>query len=315
MGYRVPLASLTLRAAAFYLGIFICVLGALSAGAYVFMRQEYSSILAPVLGTPEGRIGLASTMRNVLVTILAIDAPLIALVAVASYLLARATIAPLEAARERERLFAADAAHELRSPLTAIAAIAQAARTGASPENAKAFDAIVRSAFHASDVVGDLLTLARRPARGVLQCEPVDLAAIVAAAVADIEPIAAARGVLIESSARSAIVDGDARRLRELARNLLDNAVRHARERVTIASQRKETTSELIVEDDGEGIALAQRELVFERFYRRNDDASGTGLGLAIVRWIARAHDGTVSIEEASGGGARFVTAIPAYRP
>ncbi|MBV8724198.1 MAG: HAMP domain-containing histidine kinase [Candidatus Eremiobacteraeota bacterium] len=313
MGYRIPLASLTLRAAALYLGIFACVLAALSAGAYVFMRQEYSSILAPVLGTPEGRIGLASTMRSVLVTILAIDAPLIALVAVASYLLARATIAPLEAARERERLFAADAAHELRSPLTAISAIAQAARSGASPESARAFEAIIRSAFHASDVVGDLLTLARDPARGVLQCEPVDLAAIVAAAVADIEPIAGARDIRIESAAQSAVVDGDARRLRELARNLLDNAVRHARERVTIASQCNDATCELIVEDDGDGIAPAQRELVFERFYRRNDDASGTGLGLAIVRWIARAHEGSISIEEAPGGGARFVTAIPAY--
>ncbi|MBV8198648.1 MAG: HAMP domain-containing histidine kinase [Candidatus Eremiobacteraeota bacterium] len=314
MGYRIPPTSITLRAAAFYLGIFICVLAALSAGAYLFMLREYSSLLAPALGTPEGRSALASAMRHVLLTILAIDAPLIAVVAVASYLLARATIAPLEAARERERLFAADAAHELRSPLTAIAAIAQAARGGAPAESAKAFEAITRSAFHASDVVGDLLTLARNPARRVLQCEPVDLAGIVAAAVADIEPIANGRGIRVATSPQSAIVDGDARRLRELARNLLDNAVRHARALVTISSQRNGTSCELRVDDDGDGIAPEARELVFERFYRRNDDASGTGLGLAIVRWIARAHDGSVTIEEAPGGGARFVAAIPAYR-
>ncbi len=315
MGYRIPPTSLTLRAAAFYLGIFACVLAALSAGAYLFMQQEYSSLLAPVLGTPEGRSAMGSAMRNVLLLILAIDAPLIALVAVASYLLARATIAPLEAARERERLFAADAAHELRSPLTAISAVAQAARSGASPESAKAFEAIVRSAFHASDVVGDLLTLARNPARGVLQCEPVDLAGIVAAAVADVEPIAQARGIRLTTASESAIVDGDARRLRELARNLLDNAVRHARDVVTISSHCDGATCELIVDDDGEGIARESRELVFERFYRRNDDTSGSGLGLAIVRWIARAHDGTVSIDAAPSGGARFIAAIPAYRP
>ena len=67
-------------------------------------------------------------MRRVVVTLVAIDVPLVVVVAIASYALARATIAPLQAARERERLFAADAAHELRSPLAAIAAIAQAAR-------------------------------------------------------------------------------------------------------------------------------------------------------------------------------------------
>ncbi|MBV9233931.1 MAG: HAMP domain-containing histidine kinase [Candidatus Eremiobacteraeota bacterium] len=314
MGHRIPPTSLTLRAAAYYLAVFVCVLAALSAGAYFFMLREYSSLLAPALSTPEGRSALAAAMRHVVLAILAIDAPLVIVVAIAAYLLARATIAPLQAARERERVFAADAAHELRSPLTAIAAIAQAARPGASPESAKAFEAIARSAFHASDVVGDLLTLARSPARRVLQCEPVDLAAVVAAAVADVEPIAVERKIRIDSAAQSAIVDGDERRLRELARNVLDNAIRHARAVVTIATRCDGAACELVVDDDGEGIAPEQRELVFERFYRRNDDASGTGLGLAIVRWIARAHEGSVSIGEAPGGGARFVTVIPAYR-
>ena len=73
-------------------------------------------------------------MRHVVLALGAIDAPLVAIVACASYVLARATIAPLEAARERERIFAADAAHALRSPLAAIAAIAQAARSQASGE-------------------------------------------------------------------------------------------------------------------------------------------------------------------------------------
>lgn len=315
MGYRIPPKNrLILRAAALYLVIFVCVLLALNAGAYAFMAREYASLLAPALGTPEGSQALTAAMRRVAVTLAALDVPIVAAVAIASYFLARATIAPLEAARQRERVFAADAAHELRSPLAAIAAIAQAARARA-PEDARtAFEAIARSAFEASAVVTDLLTLARDPARGALHCEPVDLGAVVADSARETEPIASTRGIRLESSPSSAIVDGDARRLRELARNLLDNAVRHARGSVAIASRRNGGVCEIVVDDDGDGVPVQERERIFERFYRRADDGSGTGLGLAIVRWIARAHDGAVSVDESPMGGARFVAAIPAHK-
>jgi signal transduction histidine kinase len=290
------------------------VLLALNAGAYAFMAREYESLLAPALRTPEGAQALGVAMRHVVTTLAAIDVPLVAVVAIASYFLARATIAPLEAARLRERTFAADAAHELRSPLAAIAAIAQAARGSATAESKTAFEAIARSAFEASTVVTDLLTLARNPGRRALHCEPVDLAAVVANSSRETAPLAEARGIRLTSSPASAIVDGDERRLRELARNLLDNAIRHARENVTIASRPNGRFCEIIVDDDGEGIPTAERERIFERFYRRANDASGTGLGLAIVRWIARAHDGAVTVAEAPAGGARFIATIPSHK-
>ncbi|MGA8099839.1 MAG: HAMP domain-containing sensor histidine kinase [Candidatus Cybelea sp.] len=302
------------RAAILYLGIFVCILLALNLGAYTFMAREYGSLLAPALGTPEGARALATALRRVVVTLAAIDVPLVATVALASYLLARATIAPLEAARLRERTFAADAAHELRSPLAAIAAIAQAARTSASTEAQTAFETIARSALEASAVVTDLLTLARDPRRRALQCEPVDLAAVVVNSSRAMAPAAAARGIDLTSSPASAIVDGDERRLRELARNLLENAIRHARRSVTIASRSNGRLCEIVVDDDGDGIPAGDRERIFQRFYRRSNDGSGTGLGLAIVRWIARAHDGTVTAVEAPSGGARFVAAIPSHK-
>jgi two-component system OmpR family sensor kinase/two-component system sensor histidine kinase QseC len=277
------------------------------------MAREYASLLAPALGTPEGKTALSAAMRHVLETIAALDAPLVAIVAIASYALARVTIAPLEAARERERLFAGDVAHELRSPLTAIAATAQVARSGASEESAQAFQAIAHSALEASEVVTDLLTLARDPARRALHCEPVDLAAIVASSSHDSEAVAHARGIRLETSAISAIVDGDERRLRELARNLLENAIRHAHQSVFIGSRQNGRLCEIVVDDDGDGVPPEERELIFQRFYRRADDGSGTGLGLAIVRWIARAHDGVVIVAHAPRGGARFVAAIPAH--
>lgn len=300
-----------LRTAALYLCIFVFVLAALSAGAYAFVMREYVSLLAPALSTPEGNAALAVAGRKVVLTIAAIDAPLVLLVALASYWLARASIAPLEAARERERRFAADAAHELRSPLTAIAAVAQAARATAGSDERAAFETIARSAFEASTVVSDLLTLARDPARRALHCEPVDLAAVVAAAARDMQPVAHARGIVLESAPQSAIVEGDERRLRELARNLLDNAVRHARSVARIASSRNGRSCEIVVEDDGDGIPDEERERVFARFYRRANDATGSGLGLAIVRWIADAHGGAVSAGASAAGGARFVAVLP----
>jgi signal transduction histidine kinase len=305
---------LILRAAVLYLAIFVCVLLALNAGAYAFMAREYASLLAPALGTPEGSSALAAAMRRVVVTLAAIDVPLVVIVAVASYALARATIAPLEAARRRERIFAADAAHELRSPLTAISAVAQAARANASDDARAAFEAIAHSAHEASAVVTDLLTLARDPARHALQCEPVDLAAVVTGTSRENEPIAAARGIRLESAPESAIVDGDERRLRELARNLVENGIRHARQTVSIVSRRNGRLCEIVVDDDGDGVPPEDRERIFQRFYRRTNDGMGTGLGLAIVRWIARAHDGTVTVEATPSGGARFIAAIPAHK-
>ena len=312
MGNRLPRKSLIARTAALYLCVFVCVLAALSIGAYEFVAREYASFLAPALGTPEGAAALRTAMQHVAVTIAEIDAPLIVVVAIASYFLARAAIEPLDAARERERRFSADAAHELRSPLTAIAAVAQAARAGATEQSRASFEAIARSALEASEVVTDLLTLARDPARRALHCEPVDLAAIVSLASRDTQPVADARNVRLDVAPGSAIVDGDERRLRELSVNLLDNAIRHAHQVVHISSRRAGRLCEIVVEDDGDGIPPDERERVFERFYRRSNDGSGTGLGLPIVRWIAYAHGGAVEIERSANGGARFVAAFPA---
>ena len=277
------------------------------------MAREYASLLQPALQTPEGKAAMATAMRRVAVTIGLLDVPLVIAFGAASYALARATLAPIFAARERERIFASDVAHELRSPLAAIAAVAQAARPSAPPEIRVAFEEIAAHALDASATVGDLLTLARRPDQGVLQCEPVDLGAVVARSARDLASDARARGVRVESTPASAIVDGDERRLRELARNLLENAVRHAHSSVGIFSRQNGRYCEIVVEDDGDGIPPADRERIFERFYRRSYDGTGTGLGLAIVRWIAQAHGGGVIVTESVAGGARFVASIPEH--
>ncbi|MFC7642463.1 ATP-binding protein [Streptosporangium lutulentum] len=100
--------------------------------------------------------------------------------------------------------------------------------------------------------------------------------------------------------------------------NLLDNAERHATSQITVSVRADGPTAILEVVDDGTGIAVEHREMVFDRFTRldasRDRDAGGTGLGLAIAREIAEAHQGTLTIED-SERGARFVLRLPARAP
>lgn len=303
------IAPLALR----YLLIFAIILAALSVGAYEFLSREYASLLQPAIGTPEAAIAYRSAMTRVGLTILAFDIPLLVIVGIASYLLARASLGPLIAARERERAFAADAAHGLRSPLATIGSVAQAAIHDADPHSAAAFKTIARAALDASDLVGELLTLSRAAESSVLRCEPVDLGAVVSAASNEFQTLADGRALRFNARPESAIVDGDEPRLREVARNLLENALRHARSTVTIGSCRNGEHAELTVSNDGDPIAPEMRDRVFERFYRGESHPEGTGLGLAIVRWIAQAHGGEAFVRESRTGETEFVVRLPLF--
>jgi signal transduction histidine kinase len=304
------IARLALR----YLVVFAIVLAALSAGAYVFLGREYASLLQPALGTPEVSRGYALAMQRVLVTILAFDVPLLIVVGLASWLLARASIAPLVAAQERERAFAADAAHALRSPLATIASVAQAQRANASPQLAEALTTIARAAIDASATVGDLLTLARTARPDALAKEPIDLGAVVADTAKEFRQIAADRALEFEVQPASVIVEADERRVREMTRNLLSNAMRHAKTAVRVRVATGDE-AQLVITNDGEPVPADARDRIFDRFFRADGHTEGSGLGLAIVKWIASAHGGTVYVRDCErGNGTEFVVRLPALR-
>lgn len=302
--------SLALR----YLIVFAVVLAGLSVGAYEFLAREYAALLQPALGTPEAAAAYGSAMRRVIETIVALDVPLLVMFGAAAWFMASASLRPLMEAREREREFAADAAHALRSPLATIASIAQARRGQGGGQDAEAYDTIARAALDASDVVGSLLTLARSAhERGLLK-EPIDLAAVTRDVMREFQDEASLRSVALLSELQSVVVDADERRVRELARNLLSNAVRHARTAVRVRVRPDGTFAQLLVTNDGDPIG-ANAERVFERFYRADGAAGGTGLGLAIVRWIANAHGGTAIARDcATGSGTEFLVSLPLLR-
>jgi signal transduction histidine kinase len=111
-------------------------------------------------------------------------------------------------------------------------------------------------------------------------------------------------------------VNGDPRLLGLVLRNLVDNAVRHAQSRVGVSLSSRDGWVEFAVEDDGSGIAPGDRARIFDRFVRLDEararDEGGAGLGLAIVREIIDRHGGSVSVDDAPGGGARFTVRLPA---
>lgn len=297
------------RLAGAYLAIFALVLIAISVAVYALLAGEYHSLLLPALSTPEGAAVYARTLRRVALAIAGIDLPLLILVGAASWFLAQLSMRPLLEARRREREFVADAAHELRSPLAAIASVAQSARASEDLHEVRpALEQIARSAIDASALIADLLTLARSPAPGLLVREPVDLGAIAQSCASDFAPNAASGGLQLEVHVQSAIVDGDARRLRELTRNLLENALRHASTRIVLETGNDGKRAFLRVSDDGPGVDPAVRERLFERFI---SGAHSTGLGLAIAQWVAHAHEGTLELED-SPAGASFIASFPA---
>ena len=294
-----------------YLAIFTVVLAAASFALYVFLGAQYHSVLLPALSTPEGATVYAATMRKVALEIASADLPLLILVGFAAWGLARLSLRPLFEAQARERAFIADAAHELRSPLATIASVAQAARGDEDVRRLHdVFDTIAATAIEASAMVGDLLTLARSPKPALLQREPVDLAAIAHACARELEGRARERGLQLDLQLAPAIVDGDARRLHELLRNLLENALRHATSRVTVMTGAENGRAVLRVSDDGAGVVPELRERLFERFVSGSE--GGSGLGLAIAQWVARAHEGTLALDERNGG-ASFIASFPIF--
>jgi two-component system OmpR family sensor kinase len=225
----------------------------------------------------------------------------------------------LRGALAAQRAFVADAAHELRTPLAALKLQCQLAeRAGSAPQRAAALKALGAGLERATYVVHQLLTLAREEPGGALPegAGEVALGELVGAVVADHALLAKARGVDLGAGAvdEEARVRGDAASLRTLLSNLVDNAIRYGRRggRVDVSAGVADGRPWLEVADDGPGIPVAERERVFDRFYRRAEGREqGTGLGLAIVRAIASRHGATVALGDAPRGGLAVRVAFP----
>ena len=225
---------------------------------------------------------------------------------------------------DAQRAFVADAAHELRTPLTAVHLQAQLAeRATTDTERAAALAELKGGLERATRLVEQLLTLAREEP-GVSEVPPasVDLAALAREVIADLAPLAGAKSIdLGLSSSAASMVSGDVDALRTLISNLVDNAIRYtpAGGRVDVALSDDGGSVVLIVRDSGPGIAVEDRDRVFDRFYRGSGAGGvrGSGLGLAIVKHIAERHRAALELGPGIDGcglgvTVRFTQPIPA---
>ena len=217
----------------------------------------------------------------------------------------------LKASLTTQKRFLADAAHQLKTPLAGLRMQADLAqRETDADELKKSLKQIGRASIRATHTVNQLLAMARAETTGRnLAKQPIDLAYIVSEAIQDTLLHAFEKQIDLgyegpaqgEAASR---VQGNATLLKELVRNLLDNAISYtpAKGRVTarLLTDRFSGVVVLLIEDTGPGIPEAERELVFQPFYRAlGTNVDGTGLGLAIVLEIAQQHGATISIEDA----------------
>jgi two-component system OmpR family sensor kinase len=240
-----------------------------------------------------------------------------------------AAFAARMASEARMRRFAADASHELRTPLVTIRGFSELYRHGAlsSPQDvATAMGRIESEAKRMGAMVEDLLLLARIDEQRPLQRKPADLLLVAHDAMVDTQASDRSRTISLTGldggAPGPAPVLGDEAKLRQVASNLVGNALRYTPEGTPIelgvgVRTAADGTRQSVIEvrDHGPGVPDEEASRIFERFYRadtsRTRETGGSGLGLAIVAAIVGAHSGSVRVEKTDGGGATLVVSLP----
>lgn len=227
----------------------------------------------------------------------------------------------LQAAFTRERRFTSDASHELRTPLAIIEAEATLAleKNRSKYEYQKALGAITQEAMHMSNVISNLLFLARDDAgKEVLDLEPVELGNFIDDLAEDVSVLCRRKKLTLEvGRLDNPIIQGHETRLRQLFLNILENAIRYTPPRgtVSVSVTRQDTMAVVRVIDTGPGIPPEELGHIFEPFFRvdegRGRTDGGSGLGLAIGQRIAKALGGRIEVESQVNKGSTFSVFLP----
>lgn len=222
-------------------------------------------------------------------------------------------LARIRAEVRRMRRITADAAHALRTPLTAIQGILEVELRKGNEAVSATLAPVIEAVHDLGELVNRLLLLERIESRG-LQAEQIQRLRVdqVAVELADaLAVVASERGLDLKCESEPVWVEGDKGHIRNAIANLLDNALRHTPEggRVELSVLAAGDRARVTVSDTGPGLGPDQLERVFERFYSDPGAGGGTGLGLAISRATAEAHGG--SLTASSPGGASFVLELP----
>jgi two-component system sensor histidine kinase SenX3 len=217
--------------------------------------------------------------------------------------------------------FVANVSHELKTPVGALALLAETLAEEDDPELVRRLaEKMVVEAHRVNRVIEDLLELSRIEAGENPLREPVPVGLVVAEAVERVRHISEARGIhiTVREPSRRLVVMGDRRQLVSAVANLLDNAYKYSEPGATVEVDARIDGAwvDLEVADHGMGIPSRDLDRIFERFYRvdraRSRETGGTGLGLAIVRHVVNNHGGSISVTSEEGVGSTFTLRLPA---
>lgn len=243
--------------------------------------------------------------------------------ALVTWLVTRRALVPIRAAFMTERRFVAAASHELRTPVAIVRASAELLeREGhVAEEGQPLVSDIVSETDRLGRLIGDMLALASAEAGSVtLVRQPLELTGWLEGLARRLLPLVHAHGLTLRTEIPSAPVPvlGDEDRLSQILLVLVDNAIEHspAAGTITLGLATDADDAAIAVTDAGPGVPPAERERMFEPFARlpgTRRSTSGSGLGLPIARELARRHDGSLTIEDAPGGGARVVLRLPVH--
>lgn len=240
-----------------------------------------------------------------------------------SHKMSKKAMVPISNAFSRQREFVADASHELRTPLavlqSSIDALDMTVDTGKDDFTEKLFSNMRMEVKRMTNLVGDLLTLARSDSKTVeLRKEQFDFFQVSEKTLASVRPLADSKGIFTKLVACGHLqMVGDPERLSQLLYILLDNAIKYTPSggEVQLSISQEGLNLCIEVQDTGIGIKNEDLERIFERFYRsdksRSRQMGGHGLGLSIAKWIVEMHKGTIVVSSEHGKGSTFVVKLP----
>lgn len=318
------IGSPRLRLTLAYAGILVLLLTVFSIIVFTLLSAVIRQDVEPFREDPAILAAANRMLMKDAYLLLIANGGALVLVVGAAFLLARATLRPLEKAITLQRQFTNDASHDLRTPLAVIrtetsAALHQSATL--SPDLVERMLIVDVQAQRMERLIDQLLTLSHVDADSALVREPTDLMVVVGSIVRELQPLADARKIDLAFDRReSAVVMGDELKLSQLVGNLVDNAIKYANERgsIRVGVWQRGDNAFVEVADNGPGIPQAELDRIFLRHHRgeahRTNGHAGHGLGLPLCRWIAQAHGGDVSVQSSDGAGSTFTVHLPAFQ-
>jgi signal transduction histidine kinase len=323
---------------AWYLFIIMCVSSAFSLAIYKIAafeinrfeerqrerieRQLEKGILYPFDNFPPPHFIvpdpslLEETKNRIAATLVVVNGIIFVLAGALGYLLAGRTLRPIAQMLEDQKRFISDASHELKTPLTSLKLAFEVFQKEKKPSKSEITGLVEDSLLEINRLdrlVQSLLSATRHQDRIKYQAEKIDLSEVIQQVIKTVSPIAKSKEIAIEVSSKKELISGNREALIELVTILIDNAVKYSppKNTVRVSVVKRQNHPEIIVADQGMGIAKKDLPHIFDRFYRGdearlNHDNGSYGLGLSIAKQIARDHNATISVKSSQGKGTIF---------